>query len=30
MGYSGSSGLVIDMFKFEQQPEGGYGVKFER
>jgi hypothetical protein len=29
-GLLGKFGLSTDMFKFEQQPGGGYGVKFER
>jgi len=29
-GLLGKFGLNTDMFKFEQQPGGGYGVKFER
>lgn len=28
-GILGKFGLSTDMFKFEQQPGGGYGVKFE-
>jgi len=29
-GLLGKFGLNTDMFKFEQQPGGGYGMKFER
>jgi hypothetical protein len=29
-GLLGKFGLSTDMFKFEQQAGGGYGVKFER
>lgn len=29
-GILGKFGLSTDMFKFEQQPGGGYGLKFER
>lgn len=29
-GLLGNFGLHTDMFKFEQQPGGGYGLKFER
>jgi hypothetical protein len=29
-GLLGKFGLSTDMFKFEQQEGGGYGVKFER
>ncbi len=29
-GLLGKFGLSTDMFKFEQQPGGGYGMKFEK